>query len=119
MIAQTIVDDAYEYIRRQKHVTFVELGRFLERQGIEHKGDKEITYGHEQVVLWTGMSDAFVDLTKALRPRTDITPTSFLVYLIDGSWPRYPLAKRIPKSGYKKPHWCPVTFNVKELEQSK
>ena len=113
----TVVEAAYDYIRQSRNVSFVELARFLEGEGMCTKGDLTLMAAvPHDLILWANMSDEFVDVVDALAECTDIAPTPVLVYLCDGGALKLPLAKRPPKGGYKRPHWCPVVFNVKQCD---
>lgn len=93
-------------------VTFVELkdmlGRYMDVQG---------TWAWEiapNTILWADMSEQFLAVMDEARPRLDIAPAAWLVYAMDGGLLSLPLAKRIPKGGYKSEHWLPVCFRAKE-----
>jgi hypothetical protein len=108
-------DDAVvEFVRRMGSVSFVELVRFLDDLGFPATGDQAIVIDALNVVLWDGVSSAFVDLMADLRNagRLHMTPTHFLVYLMDGGFLGYPIAKRPPVGGYRKPRWLPVVFSA-------
>jgi hypothetical protein len=115
MIEQEVVDQALALICDKGGVSFVELRRLLGED--RARGDLAVEFpGMPNVVLWAGMSQDFVDLVDAITKsgRAVITPTTVLVYLADGVTPNFPLAKRLPRGGYKQPHWTPVTFNRKQ-----
>lgn len=105
-------DAIVEYVRdRGNHVTFVEM---MDHFGDAAKGDLAISLPDvPNVYLWAHLSEAFVAALEEARPRLDIAPSIFLVYLIDGGVLSWPIAKRATKRGYKKPHWAPVTLSVK------
>lgn len=105
--------DAIEaYVRQYDHVTFVELLRRLEPFA-EVRGTMALEIA-PNVLLWVGMSEAFIDAIHQLQREKRIWPhpTVWLTYLFDGGGLRAPIAKRIPKAGYKKEHWLPVCFRV-------
>lgn len=107
--------DAIEaYIRQYDHVTFVELLSRLEPFA-DVRGDFGLEL-RDNVVLWAGMSESFTDAIEQLRAEKRVwpTPTVWLTYMIDGGSLSLPIAKRIPKGGYKKPHWLPVCLRVIE-----
>lgn len=108
-IPANLVTECAEWIRVRNYITFVELSSWLEARGIEPKGDFEISL-IPNVVLWSGMSQAFCDVVEGVRPLTELHGSTVLVYLIDGGMLKMPIAKRPPKAGYKKPHWAPVTL---------
>ena len=110
--------DAIEaYVRQYDWVTFVELGRRLE-PFFELKGTWALEIA-PNVILWLGMSQPFVDAVEHLRHehRVWVWPSSFLTYMFDGGCLKLPIAKRIPKAGYKKERWLPVTLRVVELKK--
>jgi hypothetical protein len=61
------------------------------------------------VLLWANMSAAWVEVLQELFTAGLLwrEPCSLLVYLVDGGVLQLPLAKRLPKHGYAKPHWAP------------
>lgn len=104
-----------EYVRHYDYVSFPELLRRL-----EPFADVRGTWALEiapNVVLWLGMSDAFVDAFNEAKRRGPLVPVpaSTLTYLIDGGLLNLPVAKRIPKGGYKKEHWLPITLRVEAV----
>ncbi len=107
-----IADAIEQYVRTYDYVTFVELGRRL-KPYIEVRGDVALEIA-PNVILWAGMSQAFADAITELQQGKRIWPhpSSLLTYFHDGGALRMPIAKRIPKGGYKKEHWLPVTFRV-------
>jgi hypothetical protein len=63
--------------------------------------------------LWAGMSEEFQQAFRQLREQgsIEVVPADPLCYLIDGMFPKYPIAKRVPRDkakGYAKPYWLPV-----------
>jgi hypothetical protein len=56
-------------------------------------------------------SEAFIHaMIELLHENTvEVWPCSPLIYLVDGMFYKLPIASRIPKRGYKEPHWLPVT----------
>ena len=91
-------------------VTFAELSALP-----GFAGEKEMVNEEYNHVLWSGISDEFIDALKALRTKLSIRPTSYLTYLADGKLLSLPLVKRPVK--YKKPRWLPVTFSLKEAHE--
>jgi len=87
--------------------------------GVDYRGELEVLTGEagesSNIVILRGVSVAAAEVAQALRadprfeedPRTDML--SVAMYLSDGASPiDLPLVKRIPKDGYKTPHWVPV-----------
>lgn len=105
--------DAIEaYVKQYDWVTFPELQRRL-----EPFAEVEGTMALElvpNVVLWVGMSEPFADAIQQLQREKRIWPwpTSALTYMIDGGMLKIPIAKRLPKGGYKHERWLPVCFRI-------
>ncbi|WP_207346415.1 hypothetical protein [Arthrobacter sp. E3] len=111
-----LADKCLDFIRNRRHVTFVELGEFLETNGIDPRGDGFLELNKcSNLVMWAGMSATFMDVVVEIHRRdvTQLDPTIPLTYAIDGGMLTLPVAKRLPKNGYKKQHWAPVVFNMK------
>jgi hypothetical protein len=94
-------------------VSFVEMQREC---GPESQGELGLGMGVEgtNVYLWAGCSELFIDAFSIARDSLDGTPTSLLIYLVDGQGLNWPLAMRVPKKGYKTPHWMPMSFKLKK-----
>jgi len=78
-------------------------------------GDIDIAMpGRPDLVLWTGVSQAFADAFDAahhaLEPNIDV-----LAYLWDGAMLSLPvvLEYRTDWKPYAKPHWLPLVFSLK------
>lgn len=89
-------------------VSFAELSRI---EGFN--GDLEIKLNHpsvSNVVLWSGLSEEAIEALEVIRKEGEyiISPSTILVYLMDGVSLNLPIAKS--KRHYKKPHWAPVVF---------
>lgn len=95
-------------------VSIVEIQRHLEGLALDCTGTISLE-SKANVVFWGGMSQEFADVLDALmsHPSVEMRTTTPLVYVIDGAVPRLPIAKRVPKSGYRDPHWLPITFRAK------
>jgi len=108
------VDAVVELVRARDHVSFVEIQNLFKGAGMETRGNV-IMLLERNVVMWAGVSDEFADILDAVRleqpRRVWPHPSSPLVYLIDGGLLKFPIAKRIPKAGYKEPHWLPMTLS--------
>jgi hypothetical protein len=107
------IEDCLAWITRSRGVSFVELEHWLAERGMTVQGDLQLE-PLDNVILWAGVSQEFCDFLDALRAtgRLDMRSMgameAFLVYSADGKLLRLPFAKRIPKKGYKEPHWAPV-----------
>lgn len=68
------------------------------------------------VLLWIAatpeMADVFHDVIG--DDRVEMKPTVPLLYMMDGKVLTIPLAKRVPKLGYKNPRWLPVVIVGRE-----
>lgn len=101
-----------EYVRTYDYVSFPELQRRLEPYA-----DVRGTWALElmpNLVLWVGMSEAFVDAFNEAKRRGPLVPVLVdpLAYLWDGAFLNLPVAKRPPKVGYKTEHWLPITLRI-------
>jgi len=98
------------YIGYYDHVSFAEISRKFK----EHvRGDQALYLrAGSNVILWINLNKAFCDAFSELEHARKIRlgACSWLVYLCDGIALRFPLAKRPPAKGYKKPHWLPVVM---------
>jgi hypothetical protein len=116
-----VADDLIEYVRRYRHVTFVEVTRFLAQRGVPVEGDLAIC-GYRtadgqpdpNLILWAGVSQDVVDVLDQAHTAIEFHPAEVLTYLFDGAALRYPIAKRPPRNGYTTPRWLPVVLNVRD-----
>jgi hypothetical protein len=108
-----MADVMLDTIREDRGVSFVELKRMF---GSEAHGDLVIQLRHN-IVLWCDVSQTFFEAFQLIIPEVEMYPTSLLVYMVDGCILQLPIAKRLPKTGYKIPHWAPVTFSPKKSVQ--
>lgn len=102
-----------QLIERGGGVTFIELVRACKEVGMETEGTMALALPEDpNILLWAGVSGAFCDAFEALRDsgRAVPRPSSQLTYLFDGGMPKLPVAKRLPKGGYKTERWLPVVF---------
>lgn len=105
--------DAIEaYVKAYDWVTFPELERRL-GPFVEVAGPLSLEIA-PNVILWAHMSEAFVDAVIELQDarRVWAWPASTLTYMIDGGMLKLPVAKRLPKAGYKKKRWLPVCLRI-------
>lgn len=114
-----LADAIEEFIRRYDWVTFPELQRRLEPFA-EVRGNVALELA-PNLILWAGMSEAFADTVQQLRSEKRIWswPTVWLTYFLDGGALKMPIAKRIPKGGYKTERWLPVCLRVVEPSAAK
>lgn len=94
---------------RRGSVSFAELDAL---PGFTKRPDgTAFVYDRFNIVIWANLSD---DAAAAIRylieaERIHLTPTSLLVYLVDGLTLTLPVAKQARR--YKKPHWLPVVLD--------
>ncbi len=112
-----------DLVARLDYVSFAELPRRLAEAGFAEsrlKGDSTLELPGN-IILWCGLSAELVDAIRALldSKRLHLHPASTLVYIIDGVALRLPVAKRLPKEGYRKSHWLPVCLRVVPVQMKK
>lgn len=111
---EAVIEACIDKVRHYSPVTFAELYPILEHHGIPTDGQHALELDScPNMALWVGMSREFFEIACAVYrdERIELGPTDMFVYLIDGRVPMgIPVAKRPPKSGYRKPHWLPVVF---------
>jgi hypothetical protein len=107
----TIARRIVALVRQQHDASFVEIERLL---GDEAKGQCALEVA-PNLVLWAGLSQIVCQAVNDdwLRSQIDIKPVPLLVYITDGKWLKFPVAQRVPKRGYKAPHWIPVVLVAK------
>lgn len=105
------------YTARNDWASFAELGHRLAKQFGEDAVRGSWTWYSPipNVVYWAGMTKTLCRAyEEALRShRVFLWPDELqvpLAYLADGGVLDMPLCKRVPKNGYKEPHWLPVYF---------
>jgi hypothetical protein len=99
------------FVRDFKAASFTEIGTQLREFGIDPAGEFTLLYpGEPSIVLWTGVSEEFIAVLDELlgAKLVHYAPASPWVYLIDGGLLDLPLARRLPRDGYRKPHWLPI-----------
>ncbi|MGA3189603.1 MAG: hypothetical protein ABSF22_21060 [Bryobacteraceae bacterium] len=96
-----------EIVRSRRNVSFAEIVNMI---GDDARGDVAWEAA-PNIVLWTGMSQSLVHAFEILKDKIEPHPTSVLIYLMDGAALRLPVAKRLPRAGYKQPRWLPVAFS--------
>ena len=106
-------EDVAELVEQKGHVSMVEIMRLAGDWG---EGNKDLQW-QENLYLWVDMSDGLVEVMMEVQERKLIPPHPDEIrgqwpmsHFIDGGILNIPIAKRIPKGGYKKPHWLPVVF---------
>ena len=106
------VDAVAELVERRPSATFGELQQLL-----GDEGEYILLLGGQNLVIGADLSEDFLKVVvEALEgDRIHIHAMDFteaiLVYGYDGlPIPAFPPARRVPKKGYKEPHWLPVAL---------
>lgn len=102
-----------EFVAGRGSTSFPEI---IAAIGSEAVGDQEWHIA-PNTILWVNMSPRFIDAFQLVKPMVWPTPSSPLVYAMDGAMLDPPVAKRISRGGYKTPHWMPVVFNLSDAQQ--
>ena len=107
-------------VRDRDHVSFIEVerlfGPYMPTEG-EHALEPIPAGGKSvNIIVWLGMSQQFFDLIRECLSEglIRIVPCPFWIYVIDGKVPSLPVARRVPKGGYKEPHWAPGVMRLGE-----
>ena len=116
-----LVDALYDHVvgYGNGHLSFVEISTFLESKGMEVEGSDGLNFPDMNIVIWDGMSDDFVSfIVDDVQPdkRFMLDATDPLVYMHDGVCLTLPLARKLPKGGYKKTHWAPSVLRAREVK---
>lgn len=106
----------YNFIRGWQNVTFPDLEKHIDG----FRGEMEMTMPEQNIVLWSRVSEEGAEALKQLLDEKKIAmrPSHVLCYVHDGAMIKLPIAKKVPKNGYKKPHWLPVGFYSIETKES-
>lgn len=106
-----LAERIYAFICRWKTVSFAELSKQFKEDFTT--GEMALCAGeqHSNIILWDNMTQSACDAMRLLLENNLIapTPTTVLVYAMDGVVPSFPIVKRA--INYKSPHWLPVVFN--------
>lgn len=91
-------------------ISFVEIEMEF---GNDAKGEYGYNLDGKNIVLWDSLSKELLEAIKFCTTKDiiEMKPCMPVIYSIDGKVLDLPLAKRIPKNGYKKTRWLPVVFN--------
>lgn len=103
----------FDYIRKNKSVSWAELEYFFNAIGFDYAGDFNIQAGEiENVIYWIGWNREALEIIAGLLKRGKIKkiPAKELTYLLDGKCLKYPIARRTKI--YKNPHWLPIVFEA-------
>ena len=118
MTEDELTSEVLAYIRKNNNVSFAELAR--KWPDYFRGGDRGIVLDkYDNIVLWDGLTEMACAVYHRVMKEPDIEmhPTAILVYLVDGSMLRMPVAKRAVQ--YKKPHWLPCVLRLKGKQPHK
>lgn len=107
--------DATALVERTKRYGDTSFAELMTMEGVG-TGDVAVCFPNRpNTILWAGLdqdtADQIVSLLKS--EQLHIHPCSYLVYLADGHFLNFPIAKKPNlKRDYKAPHWLPVTLKV-------
>jgi hypothetical protein len=106
MSGASLKDRILAYIETTDHVSYAELANHFP----EFKDGEFAISLRENLILWVNMTEEATQAIEELRAekRITVSPSTMLVYLIDGMSLNMPIAKRV--RDYKKPHWAPTTL---------
>lgn len=106
-----------EHLEKSYSSTFAELQQELDDLCVR---DEDMGYewsvGLPNVVVWTNLTLKGLCTLVHLR-KTDVIeldPCPILYYMMDGRLLTYPIVKRPPSHGYRKPHWVPTVVQLKK-----
>jgi hypothetical protein len=96
-------------------VTFITI---LKECGPEAEGWLALCFKNRpNLVLWNGVSQLFADAYALARPKMEMLPVSYMVYVLDGEGLNLPIATNAEAEkvlkydrDFKKPTWLPVAF---------
>lgn len=109
----------YSYCKENSGVTYREIEQIFTANGYRWKGNYSYrSEADENVIFWTGWSKAAFDLIGDMIRSGNLirNPCDPLLYLIDGKMLTFPIVRKYPKGGYKRPHWLPCAFDIGENE---
>jgi hypothetical protein len=99
-----------EFIHRRDNVSFPELMRAIP----DSAGGRVLCHDNDNLILWEGMSQPFVDAIQELQRDGEIVfrrvsaRDATFIHIVDRAGLRYPIAKRIQK--YARPRWLPIVL---------
>ena len=115
MTVEEMSERIVECVANRSAASFPEI---IGEIGPEAEGDFQWTIA-PNTILWIGLSDTFVKAFQLVKDRVRPHPADPLVYLHDGAALDLPIAKTVPKDGYKSERWLPVVFNLSDEEKAK
>jgi hypothetical protein len=107
---EVLADRIEELVRKRDWLSFVELRREIPET------DGDMMYGDDRLNLFIGfgLTNEAIDALMLLRSENRVLPVpgSFMSYMVDGGVAALPIATRIPRRGYKTPHWTPCFLRL-------
>lgn len=104
-------------LKKMDRLSFVELWHRIP----ETKGDLVMIRDSDNVAWGFGLTQAAIDalgqLLREARIYLDAVP--LMIYMVDGCIPHIPIAKKVPKGGYKEPHWVPSVIALGQPKKTK
>ena len=118
MTVEEMTAKIIEFVRGYQPASLVELTR---RLGKDAEGDHVLHFpSRPNTVIWTGLSDMFIDAFFAAKTDIWLDITNPMIYMMDGGLLDMPIAKRYNKTDYKTEHWVPVVLRLKtEAEKAR
>lgn len=102
------------FVHSRPTATFAELTQHL---GEAASGDCNMCLGpHKNLVLWSDVSDLFINAFNAIKPMLFEEPSHFMVYAMDGQVLTLPIATRLD---HNEPHWVPMVLSIRTKEHQK
>lgn len=105
------------HLEKHDNSTFAELQQNLDDLCVKNEDlGYEWSVGYPNVIVWTNFTLKGLCTLVHLRKTAviELDPCPILYYMIDGRLLTYPLVKRPPSRGYKKPHWVPTVVHLKK-----
>ena len=112
---QSLADAVAKLVEQTDWVTFMQVARFLEQQGVPWRGDVNLSMATDSnVLLWSGMSQQMSDVLVRLidERRVFFHRSSVAAYHVHGGTLMLPLAGEPEEGGLQKPHWLPVALRA-------
>ncbi len=110
MTPKALSEEVGDYVRRYPGASFAELAeKWPEHFRAGDKGLELTGERHSNIFMWFSVSTVGVDALALLEKQgMEYNTTSLLVYMIDGSVPKVPIAKS--ERHYKSLRWLPVSM---------
>lgn len=109
----------YSYCKKNPGMTYREIEDIFTAHGFSWEGDYLSTAEEDgNVIFWSGWNIAAYDIISEMVRSGNLIrePCDLLLYLTDGKMLTFPIVRKYPKGGYKRPHWLPCAFDIGENE---